>query len=88
MINSKYSNAYHIIDFLELQSENNNKSYLKNLKVKNAKTLKHTNDHKINNENEVKEDVITSELNNFNEEIVTHFTTVKVMKFYIYRNCQ
>ena len=87
IINSEYLNTYHTVNFLKLQNENNNESYLKNLKVKNAETLKHIDDHEINDENKVKENIITLKLNNFNEEIMTHFMTVKVMKFHIYKNC-
>ena len=51
MINLKYLNAYHIMNFPESQDKYNDKDYLKNLKIKNINTLEQSDNCKVDNEN-------------------------------------
>ena len=89
MIDLNYINVYHIADFSESQNKNNDRNYLRDSKIENTDTSEQSDDYEINNENTTEQNTVTaSEFDNSDDKIIVHFTTVKVIKSHIYKDCQ
>ena len=89
MINSEYLNAYYTIDFQQSQDENNDRNYLRESETEIIDKSEQSDNHEIDDENITKQNVVIAlKFENSDDEIITHFAVIKVMKSHIYKDCQ